>query len=248
MDIKNKTILISGASSGIGRGCATLAYKNGANLIISARRRDKLEELKKELDLLNLHQQTVKIEVCDITNSSDLDNLVSSLPKLDGFINSTGIVKHHPVRSINLSLEEILNTNLIGPVNLVQKLLKANKFNNYSSIVFIASLSSILGPKALGAYTISKSGVVGFSKVLASELAAKKIRSNCVSPGMVRTEIAQLVEDHVSKEALEKDELNYPLGYCDIDDVTGLVIFLLSDFSKKITGQNILIDGGYIIK
>jgi len=249
MDLQNKTILIMGASSGIGRGCAALAYKSGANLVLAARRRENLEELKKELESLNLKEgQLIQVQVCDITNTKDLDGLVSSLPKIDGFVNSTGIVKHHPIRSIGLSLEEVLNTNLLGPVNLIQKILKANKIQNGGSIVFLASLSSVLGPKALGAYTISKSGIVGLSKVLASELASKKIRSNCVSPGMVRTEIASLVEDQVSKEALERDELNYPLGYCDIEDVTGLVVFLLSDFSKKITGQNLLIDGGYTIK
>lgn len=241
--LQNKTILITGASSGLGRSIAIECSKMGASLILMGRNEQRLKETKDECN-----EGSHILATLDLNDEEKVDFFMESVPKIDGLINSAGIVNTQLFRFLKEeSLKDILNTNFLAPVTFIQKLLKKKKINNGSSIVFLASIS---GPEVtyLGssAYSASKAAITGIAKTMALELASKNIRVNCLLPGMVRTDLLNSID--ASTEDLDKDEAKYPLGYGTPEDVAYASIFLLSDASKWITGTNLKLDGGLTLR
>lgn len=237
--LEGKTILITGASSGIGRATAIECSKLGAKVVITGRNEERLNETMSLMEV-GPHQ----IIVCDITDENSLDNLVICTPALDGLINNAGFIDLLPVKLINSRrFENILKTNTIAPILLFQKLLKKKKINNNSSIVFTSSLAG-LGHGTVGnsMYSASKGAISSFIRVASKEFASRKIRVNAVCPGMVKTDI--MSKGGVSDSQLAEDEKNYPLGYGEPMDVALMMVYLLSDASKWVTGTNMIIDGG----
>lgn len=237
--LEGKTVLVTGASSGIGRATAIECSKLGAIVIATGRNKERLEETINELEG-NGHQ----LFICDITDENSLDELVSNVPLLDGLVNNAGFIDLLPIKMINSQrFENILKTNTIAPVLLFQKLLKKKKLNGKSSVVFTSSLAGLgYGTVGNSMYTASKGAISSFIKVASKEFASRKIRVNAVCPGMVKTDI--MSKGNVTDSQLAEDEKNYPLGYGEPKDVALLMVYLLSDASKWVTGANIIIDGG----
>lgn len=239
--LKNKIILITGASSGIGASIAIECSKMGASVIITGRDKERLNDtffqLAKDGD--NVHQS---IEA-DLSNENGIENLVNSMPKLDGIVNCAGFLKKLPFKFINKkALNETLSVNLYAPALLSQLIVKKNLLNPAASVVFISSIASTVASIGNISYMVSKGALNSLSRGMALELARKKIRVNTVQPALIKT---NLTEKALSEEDLENYILKFPLGrFGKPEEVAYAAIFLLSDASLWITGTSIVIDGG----
>jgi NAD(P)-dependent dehydrogenase (short-subunit alcohol dehydrogenase family) len=241
--LEGKTILITGASSGIGRATAIECSKAGAIVVITGRNEIRLNETYNLLEGQN-HVQII----ADLKLSQDIQDLVEKLPALDGCVNNAGIVKTLMTSFINSdSLNEVMQINTIAPILLTQLLIRKKKIQKNSSIVFTSSISGI-NVAAIGnvLYSTSKGAINGFVKNAALDLASKSIRVNCVCPGMIHTAIYD--EGIISEDQLVEDMKKYPLKrYGKPEEVAYAIIYLLSDASAWVTGTNMLIDGGFTL-
>ncbi len=245
--LENKTILITGASSGIGQSTAIECSKMGATVIITARNESRLKKTFECLDLS--FGQKHEMILSDLSEVDNIYNFADSLPHLDGVSLNAGIVKTLPVKFINQeSLSEVLNVNMIGPVLLTQRLLKKKKITKGSSVVFTSSIGGVMiSTVGNTMYGISKGGLNAFMKGLALEMASNGIRSNSVNPGFVATNI--LSAGTISESDLEKNMKAYPLGrFGRPVDIAFAIIYLLSDASSWITGHTLVVDGGVILR
>jgi NAD(P)-dependent dehydrogenase (short-subunit alcohol dehydrogenase family) len=241
--LEGKTILVTGASSGIGKAIAIECSKMAASLIITGRNKERLQETYDSLVGEN-HKQII----ADISDSEQLISLINEITELSGLVNCAGYTKPIPFQFINeTDLSEIMHVNFLAPVLLTQKLIKNKKISKGGSIVFISSISGTYVSSVSGSmYSASKGAVNGISKAMAIELAAKLIRVNNICPGMIDTNIFSSGE--ITKEQLELDKQKYPLKrYGKPEEVAYAAIYLLSDAAKWVTGSNILIDGGYTL-
>jgi NAD(P)-dependent dehydrogenase (short-subunit alcohol dehydrogenase family) len=241
--LEGKTILITGASSGIGRVTAIECSKMGAKLIITARNEERLNET-----LSHLEGEGHKIFLADLTIMDNVSKLASEISQLDGLVNNAGIIKMLPIQFLNENdLDNILKTNTIAPIFLTQRLLKKKKINKNSSVVFTSSIGGIFKvTPGNSMYSMSKGSIDVFMKFAALEMSSKGIRFNCVNPGMVETQLID--KDMYSPEEREKDIAKYPLKrYGKPIDVALGIIYLLSDASSWVTGTNLIIDGGITI-
>lgn len=241
--LKDKIILVTGASSGLGREISIKCSEMGATIILLGRNEVTLAETK-EMCKGDKHA----IVVLDINDKNKVDDFILTAPSFDGLVNAAGIVNTQLFRFLKEdSLGEIMKTNFFAPVSLIQKLVKNKKFTNGGSIVFISSISgpevSVIGTAS---YSASKAAITGIAKTMALELASKKIRVNCILPGMIRTNLLDSISS--SSEDLSKDEKNYPLGYGAPEDVAYAAIYLLSHASKWVTGINLKLDGGVTLR
>lgn len=241
--LQNKTILITGASSGIGKATAIECSKMGSKVIITGRNLERLNETYDELE----KGEHVVIQA-DLSNQKDLDGLINSIEKIDGIVHSAGISGHLLFNFLKEEqLDEMMDINFKIPTLLTQQLLKQKKINNRGSIVFINSTSGIISSFIGGSiYSASKGALNGLIKGLALEFAPKKIRFNGVMAAMVETPIME--KSDVTIEQLNLDRQKYPLKrYGKPEEVAYAVIYLLSDASAWTTGTNILLDGGRTI-
>lgn len=240
-----KRILVTGASSGIGRATAIECSRMGANVILTARNEERLNETLQQMDNIQLHQ----IIVADLSNMDDIKSLVDFIENpLDGIVQCAGFTVPKPFQFINQKdIDSIMAVNFRAPAILSQMLLKKKKFNKGASIVFISSISGVwVSYVGSSLYSASKGAINGLVKGMAIELAAKLIRVNCVNPGMVETNI--LEKGIISDEQLHNDMQLYPLKrHGRPEEVAYAVIYLLSDASSWVTGTNLLIDGGYTL-
>lgn len=241
--LENKTILVTGASAGIGRAAAIEFSRMGATVVVSGRNKERLDET-----FSSLSGEGHSLISCDLTVEEELENLVSSLPKLQGVVINAGVGKLAPVKNIKRAdLEWVLQTNTISSIMLMQKLLKAKKLEKGSSVVFTSSMSA-LGETATGngMYTASKGALSSFIKVAALELASRNIRVNAVCPGEVNT--SMISENNLMSGDMNSGLTRYPLGrYGEPRDIALAMLYLLSDASSWVTGTNLVIDGGLAI-
>ncbi|MGB1205686.1 MAG: SDR family NAD(P)-dependent oxidoreductase [Chitinophagales bacterium] len=240
--LKNKTILVTGASSGIGKQTAINISKMGANLFITGRNEERLKQTLAEME--GKHQ----IIVSDLTKEKDLIHLVENIEHLDGLVYCAGISKSLPIKFIKQPyLFDIQKINYESAVILSATLLKKKKINKNASIVFVSSIAAQHPYKGGAVYAGSKAALEAFARSLALELAHRKIRVNCLAPAMVKTDMYETTKAAVSTAAMEKDAMRYPLGIGQSDDVANASIFLLSSASRWITGQTICLDGGLML-
>lgn len=240
--LENKTIFVTGASSGLGASTAIECSKAGAKLIISGRNEERLNNTFNQLEGSNHIQLPF-----DLTAKENIDELVNTLPSLDGLALCAGITKTIPVKFIsNESIDEIFQTNVLSSMQLIQKLLKKKKINKDASIVFISSISTAYADKGNSIYAASKGAINSFSKVLALELAPQRITVNCIQPGMVPS--GMLAAGIVTEEQLMEEQKNYPLGFGKPTDIANGIIYLLSDAAKWVTGSVLTIDGGVTLR
>jgi NAD(P)-dependent dehydrogenase (short-subunit alcohol dehydrogenase family) len=237
--LENKTILVTGASSGIGYKTCLSIHKQGGNFIAIARRENFLKKLISETSTFNNYI------VADLTKEEDLHLIINSVDKVDGLVHCAGVGEYAPVKFYNQKLmTNIMSINYESVVYLVNLLSKKKKINKGASIVLVTSIAGLFGFKGNGIYSGSKGALIAISRVWAAEFSSMKIRSNCISPGMVRTAISDQVILNLTKEVVEIDEKKYPLGYGNPEDVANPIVFLLSDASSWMTGQNLILDGG----
>lgn len=238
--LDGKLILVTGASSGIGRATAIECAKLGAKLIISGRNEARLSET------LNILEGTGHTMLCsDLTDQKDCCRLVDSLSSLDGVVISIGITALATIPyTTPTKLNNVFDVNFFAPVEFTRLLLKNKKIINGGSIVCLSSVGGNFSfDVAHGIYGASKAALSSWMKFVAKEAAVKKIRVNCICPGMTETNLA--VPDIITAEQLETDKLKYPLGrYALPHEIALAVVYMLSDASKWVTGTNFLIDGG----
>lgn len=240
----NKTILVSGASSGIGKAIAIECSKIGATVILTARNTERLNETLAEMEGTN-H----KIITADLNQKEDIDRIINCVPNIQGLVNCAGLTINIPFQfATREKIESVMNVNFYASSEITRQLIKTKKIGNGASIVFISSISGILCSAVTGSiYSASKGAINGLVKGMALDLAPKNIRVNCVNPGMVHTNIFS--EGVITEEQLQEDIKKYPLKrYGKPEEVAYAVIYLLSDASTWTTGSNIIIDGGYTLQ
>ena len=244
--LEGKTILVTGASSGIGRGIAVECSKMGAKIVITGRN---IERLQETFDFLegNGHVQIS----ADLSKQEEIEMLVSSTPDLKGCVHCAGIPKICAVKFINRdTIEDIFNVNTIAPILLTSLLIKKKKLLSKSSIVFISSISGVfVANTGESPYSATKGAISGFVKGAAFELAAQGTRVNSINPGLVPTNILKLSNTVFSPEQLEETMFKrYPLKRVGTpEDIAYAAIYLLSEASNWVTGVNLLVDGGYTL-
>lgn len=237
--LEGKTILVTGASSGIGRGIAITCSKMGATVIIHGRN---IAKLQKTSSLMV--PESAIIKTGDLTDIASLVSLVIELPKLDGVVHCAGIGQRIPCKDLHTdNVDQVMGVNFKAPVMLQAELLRQKKINKSASIVFVASIASWSPSFGNSIYSASKGAIVSYANCLALELAPRKIRVNCISPAMVWTDL--IFSDGTDEEQLKEDEQKYPLKrYGTPEDIANLAVYMLSDASTWMTGSNVKISGG----
>ena len=239
--LNGKTILVTGASSGIGRAIAIECSKAGASLILNGRNEERLKETLQNLTGVN--HLTVS---ADLSIPAGISFLADNIGPIDGLVYAAGISKRLPLKFIKEeALMELQKVNFFAPVLISQKLYKKKLINDEASLVYISSVAANYATVGSIMYMSSKGALNSFVKGLANELATGKIRANAILPGMVKTKMNKSISD----EDINKDLINYPLGrYGSPEEVAYAAIFLLSDATKWMTGSLLTIDGGLTLR
>lgn len=237
--LSGKTILVTGASSGIGQGIAISCSKMGSKVIINGRNTQKLRDT-----FSRLMGDGHEIVPGDLTDSVSLASIVNTIPKLDGIVHCAGIGTRVLCKNIvEKDIDQIISANFKAPVLLQTEILKKKKLNKGGSIVFIASMSYDSPSMGNALYAASKGALISYANCLQLELAPRMVRVNCVSPAMVWTDL--ILKGGLTEDELREDEQKYPLKrYGKPEDIANLVIYLLSDASVWMTGSNLKITGG----
>lgn len=241
--LEGKNILVTGASSGIGRGICIETSKMGATVHLMARNEQRLAETLSQME--GEGHQMHQVDLCD---KDVLTELVDSLPSLDGVVLCAGIIKTMPVKNISEdALEEIFNTNIMADIRMVSRMLKKKKLNKGASIIFISSVSTFNVKVGNSLYSATKGAVNSFAKAMALEVSKQNMRVNCIQPGFVPSSI-------LSSGAIEEDAFlkfyaeRHPLGFGTPTDIANTCIYLLSDAARWVTGSIFTIDGGYTLQ
>lgn len=239
--LEGKTILVTGASSGIGKATAIECSKMGANLLLTARNKERLEQTLSELT-----QGNHKIITADLTVDEDIQRLANEVDALDGIALIAGINDKMIIKKIdNDFVLKMMSTNLTGPALLMKSLLKAKKINKQASIVFMSSVSAFYPSVSNALYGASKAAVNQFAKVLALEVLPLKARVNCIQPAFVETDMINKYDEDTIKEILKE----YPLGrFAKPEEIAYSVIYYMSDASQLVTGTSMVIDGGFTLQ
>lgn len=237
--LEGKTILVTGASSGIGRGIAIACSKMGASVIVNGRNEQRLSVTMSEMegdDNLSL--------AADLSDNVALAEMVAKLPKLDGIVHCAGIGQRVLCKQLQESdLDNMMNVNFKAPVMLQTEILKQKKINKSASVVFIASIACDSPTIGNAMYSASKGAIISYANCLALELAPRLIRVNCILPAMIWTDL--IFKGGITEEELKEDEKKYPLKrYGKPEDIANLAIYLLSDASSWMSGSSIRITGG----
>ena len=237
--LEGKTILVTGASSGIGRGIAIACSKMGATVIINGRNEQRLAETMTEMQ----GEENLSL-AADLSDSNSLTGMVSRLPKLDGIVHCAGIGQRVLCKQLQeADLDTMMDVNFKAPVMLQTEILKQKKINKGASIVFIASIASDSPSIGNAVYSASKGAIISYANCLALELAPRLIRVNCILPAMIWTDL--ILKGGITEEELKEDEKKYPLKrYGNPEDIANLSIYLLSNAAAWMTGSSIKITGG----
>jgi NAD(P)-dependent dehydrogenase (short-subunit alcohol dehydrogenase family) len=240
--LEGKRVLITGASSGIGRQIAISCSKMGATVIGTGRDASKLDET---LGLLSGSEHLMV--PADLTQASGRDSVLTSFADpLEGLVHCAGISRLSPVRMMNEAhLLEIMSINVNAPMLLTQALLKKQKIQNGGSILFISSIAAHIGVPGVAGYSGSKAALIGMMRCLAMEVVKKKIRVNCLSPALVNSPLLEATAELIG--SMEQEEKNYPLGFGKPEDIANASVFFLSQASRWITGTTLVMDGGLTI-
>ncbi|MDE7510121.1 MAG: SDR family oxidoreductase [Muribaculaceae bacterium] len=239
-DLINKTILITGASSGIGRSTAIECSRMGASVIVTGRNEDRLRDTLKDLA-----GEGLQMIVADLTDENDLNELVKSIGEIDGLVLCSGKGLMQPVLFSTIEkFSDILGTNFLYPMELMRLLLKKKKIRRNASIISVASMGGThFYTVGNGMYGASKAALDSYMKFCARELAPKGIRVNTVLPAMVDTPLIH--RGTVTEEEHKADAEKYPMKrYGRPEDIAYAIIYLLSDAASWVTGTSLVIDGG----
>jgi NAD(P)-dependent dehydrogenase (short-subunit alcohol dehydrogenase family) len=239
-DLSNKTILVTGASSGIGKELVYQLNSQNANIIITGRDELKLNETLSNVDKHNI----IYSKAIDLTNEEELDRFVLEIPKVDGVVFCAGIAEYTPIKLLTKTkIQKTLDINFISQAQLTRLIIKHKKINSNGSLVYISSLASQQGVSATASYAASKAALNAFMRVTASELSSQGIRANSLCPGIIKTPMGEMVVELNAE--IEKE---YPLGLGLPSDIAYASLFFLSNESRWITGSELVIDGGLTLK
>jgi NAD(P)-dependent dehydrogenase (short-subunit alcohol dehydrogenase family) len=246
-NLSGKTILVTGASSGIGKAIAINASKLGATVVITARNKDRLQETFDSLD--RSESPTHKMILADLTVENEMKDLLAEVPALDGLVLCAGKGLTLPLQFASRErFDDIFDINFFAPVELLRMLVKKKLLQKYASVVMLASIDGIQtysGGNSI--YGASKSALNAFMRFAAKELAIRKIRVNSICPAMVETPLIH--GEIISDAQLLEDKKRYPLGrYGKPEDIAYAAIYLLSDAASWVTGQSLVLDGGISMK
>lgn len=240
--LHGKSVLVTGASSGIGRAVAVECARAGARVVINGRNQERLDQtlaLLREAGAAD-HDPGHLACAADLTDAARLAHLVDQAGELDGVVHAAGIDGVTPVRMLRQGfMESVLNGNFMAPLMLTQKLLFKKSLRNGSSLVFLSSIAAHTGTVGVGPYSASKAALEGMIRCLALEIAPRGMRANALAPGLVDTPLVN--ED---RAWLDEKGKSYPLGLGKPEDVAYAAIYLLCDASRKITGTRLHLDGG----
>ncbi|QUN06900.1 SDR family oxidoreductase [Shewanella yunxiaonensis] len=244
--LKNKNVIVTGASSGIGRVVAQVFSRQGARIIAVGRDLERLDQTVSSLvgtDNLSI--------VCDVSKPTEIENLFQKacdfIGQIDSVVHCAGIQKTLPLQALKESdFDEIFDTNVKSAQFIAKSFRKNSRYNkDGSSLIFLSSVASICGEPAISAYSASKSALLGLSRSIASELARNNIRVNCISPGVVITEMAEKLFSQLTSEQYQLIKNKHMLGFGKPEDVANAALYLASDLAIWVTGSTLYVDGGY---
>lgn len=237
--LDGKKILVTGASSGIGRAIAIACSQMGADVYLTGRNTDNLEQTRQAMK-----EGGHQMFPADLGNESDIESLASRLACLDGIVHCAGVSFRMPSKRIRKEdIDKIFQPNLYSVLELQAALLQKHKVNKQASIVMLASRAATCPSVGNSVYSASKGALISYAKCLALELAPRQIRVNCICPGMVWTRL--ITGENLTQELLEEAQAKYPLKrYGSPQDIAYLAVYLLSDASAWMTGSCIDISGG----
>lgn len=235
--LQGKTVLVTGASSGIGRAVAAECARFGATVIATGRDAARLDET-----VASLGGEGHRGIAADLTDPQAIRALVDAAGSLDGVVHSAGVRGLSPIRTATEKfVRQVMSINFDAPTLLTQRLLYRNALKDGASIVFMASIAAHIGTPGVGIYSASKAALVGMVRCLALEIAKRGMRANCLCPGLVETNL--ITED---PGWFEGQKARYPLGIGMPEDVANACVYLLSDASRKVTGIEFNMDGGVL--
>lgn len=245
--LENKTILITGASSGIGRACAILCSQQGATVIGTGRNEERLNETREMLQEPQKHYFAAVDLLDNESTEQYVKDVVAHKGRIHGLVHSAGISSTLPLRMMKpQKMDSFLQTNVIAGINLARLITKpANMAEEGGSLVLITSVMATVGESGKSLYAMTKGAILAATKSLAIELAPKNIRVNCISPGVVETPMSAASPYSKNPEALDHMRSLHPLGLGKPEDVAAACVYLLSDAARWVTGSNLMVDGGY---
>ena len=237
-----KTVLITGASSGIGRATAIECAKMGATCVLCGRNELRLQETLQALEGAN-HI----VIAADLLTDEGIQAIVNQTPKLDGVVCNAGINVMSPIYFLKTEeMNTVFQTNVLAPMNLMNALLRKKSIKSQASLVFTSSMDAVNPDAGSSAYAASKAALTSFMRSCAKELAPRKIRANAIQPGLVET--GMMHNGFVSEEDLEKNKEHYLLKrFAKPEEIAWSIVYLLSDASSFMTGSIVTIDGGATI-
>ena len=244
--LENKTLLITGASRGIGRGIATVFAEHGANVVFSfSSSLDAANSLEKELQSLGVQAKGYRSNAADFDQAQELvKKVLTDFSTIDVLINNAGITKDNLLMRISEEdFDKVIEVNLKSVFNLTKAVQRTMLKQRYGSIINMSSVVGVKGNAGQSNYAASKSGIIGFSKSIALELGSRNIRCNVIAPGFIETEMTS----KLSEEVVAGWRAGIPLKRGGTpNDVANACVFLASDLSSYITGQVINVDGGML--
>ncbi len=241
--LKNKNVLLTGASGGIGQGIAKTLYKKGANIILSGTNEEKLKKLSLEIG------DRVSYLVANLENSEDIDNLSLKAEEINGqvdiLINNAGITADNLfLRMKDEEWNKVLNINLNANVKLTKNVIKGMIKRRYGRVIFISSVIGYTGNIGQSNYASSKAALSGFAKSISLEVASRGITCNLIAPGFIKTPMTDKLNDNQQKLILDR----VPVSRLGIpEDIAAACVYLASDEASYVTGSTIHVNGGMVM-
>ena len=249
--LENKVIIVTGASSGIGAQCAIDCSKMGARVVLVARNEERLKQTLEQCEEPSRHM----ILPFDLSSSDGLKetikDVVAKVGKINGVVNCAGMSSVTPLKLVTDELlDQFFRTNVYSAINLSKEVTRVGNYDKEHgcSIIFFASIMGICGDKCKTMYSATKGALIAAARSMACELAKNKIRVNVVSPGAIETPINAKLPHMADPELRKELEDKHLLGLGECSDIANACIYLLSDAAKWVTGQNLIVDGGYTAK
>lgn len=249
--LENNVIIVTGASSGIGAQCAIDCSKMGARVVLVARNEERLKQTLEQCEEPSRHM----ILPLDLSSSEGLKeaikDIVAKVGKINGVVNCAGMSSVTPLKLVTDELlDQFFRTNVYSAINLSKEVTRVGNYDKEHgcSIIFFASIMGLCGEKCKTMYSATKGALIAAARSMACELAKNKVRVNVVSPGAIETPINAKLPHMADPELRKELEEKHLLGLGECSDIANACIYLLSDAAKWVTGQNIIVDGGYTCK